>query len=203
MMKRRAYSLIEVIAAQAVLGVCLLGIAALVKAGSRYLLVTNAKTDLQKEAILTLRSIAQQFQETNDDCFTVGNSAIDPNPSTNYGVVFASPRDPKDGSVDYDSAGRLLWCKYVAYYKKDVNGQSCVVRSVTRLDPKLPYPPPADPLDLFLTRSYPFSVVSRHVTRFECAKESSNLRVLLRIDLPSNYGKKYGFQLESQVFARN
>ena len=202
-MKRRGYSLIELIAAQAVLGVCLLGIAALVKAGTRYLLVTNAKSDLQKEAILALRSIAQQFQETNDEAFTVGNSALDPNGSTNYGVVFASPRDPKDGSVDYDSAGRLLWCKYVCFYKRDINGDTCVVRTVARIDPKLPYPPSADPLDLFLSRSYPYTVTSRHVTKFECRKESSNLLVLLRIDLPSNYGKKYGFQLETQVFARN
>ncbi|MBS2036535.1 hypothetical protein JST97_16200 [bacterium] len=202
-MKRRAYSLIELIAAQAVLGVCLMGIAALVKAGSRYLLVSNAKSDLQKEAILTLRSIAQQFQETNDDCFTVGNSTLDPNSSTNYGVVFASPRDAKTGAIEYDSAGRLLWCKYVAFYKRNVGPDTCVVRSVARLDPKLPYPPPADPIDLFLTKGYPMSVVSRHVTKFECTKENSNLTMVLRIDLPSNYGKNYGFEMETEVFARN
>lgn len=202
-MKRRAYTLIELIASQAVLGVCLLGIAALVRAGSRYLLITNAKTDLQKEAVLSLRSIAQEFQETNDGSFTVGNSLAAPNGAANYGVVFASPRDPKDGSVDYDSAGRLLWCKYVCFYKRDVNGEPCVVRSAAKLDPKLPYPPPASPIDTFLSASYGMSVVSRHVTKFECWKESANLLVLIRLSLPSNYGKNYGFEMQTQVFARN
>lgn len=202
-MKRKGYSLIELIASQIVLGVCLLGIAALVKAGSRYMLVTNAKTDLQKSALLTIRSIAQQFQETNDGSFSTGNSTADPNSQVHYGVVFGSPRDPKDGRVEYDDVGRLLWCKFVAFYKRDVNGEPCIVRTVAKLDPKLPYPPPCAALDAFLTTDYGISVVSRHVTKFECWKDASNLLIQMRVDLPSNYGKNYGFQVETQVFARN
>ena len=201
-MNRKAYSLIEVLVSQAILGVCLLGIAALAKAGTRYLLVTNAKTDLQRDAILTLRGISQQFQETNDGSFTVGNSLADPNGSVNYGVVFGSPRDPKTGHVDYDSVGRLLWCKYVCYYKRDINGP-CIVRAVAKLDPKLPYPPPVNALDDFLRVDYGFTLVARNVTQFECSKDSANLSVLLRVELPSNYGKNYGFLVQTQVFARN
>lgn len=201
-MKRKAFSLLELLVSQAILGICLIGIAALAKAGTRYLLVTNAKTDLQRDAILAMRGISHEFQETNDGSFNAGNSAEDPNGSTNYGVVFASPRDAKTGQVDYDSVGRLLWCKYICYYKRNINGP-CIVRSVAKLDPKVPFPPPASPLDSFLTVDYGFTIVSRNVTRFECSKDSSNLNILLRVDLPSNYGKNYGFLVQTQVFARN
>ncbi|MBN9417943.1 MAG: hypothetical protein J0I12_21020 [Candidatus Eremiobacteraeota bacterium] len=201
-MKRKGYSLMELIAAQAVLGVCLLGIASLVRAGSRYMMVTNAKTELQKSALLTIRHIVQEFQETNDGSFTTGTSAAVPTTQSHYGVVFASPRDPKDGSVNYDQ-GRLVWCKYVCFYKRDINGVPSIVRTVAKLDPKVPYPPPCDALDTFLLRDYGITVVADHITTFECWKASANLLILLRADLPSNYGKNYGFQVETQVFARN
>ena len=41
--------------ASALLGICLLGVLALVKAGNRYLLVTQAKTDLQRGALIMMR----------------------------------------------------------------------------------------------------------------------------------------------------
>ena len=202
-MRRSGHTLIELLIAQALLGIVLLGIAALAKAGGRYLLVTEAKTTLQRGAILCARHMANEFSETNDGSFTVGNSTADPNTCANFGVVFANPRNPTTGQVDYDDIGRLLWPKFVCLYKHDVHGVSCIVRAVDKLDHRLPYPPPAEPIDTFLSTPRHISIVCRNVTVFECWKDSANLLMLLQVELPSNYGKNYGFQIQTQVFARN
>lgn len=201
-MRRKGYSLIELVVAQAVLGVCLLGIAALVRSGTRYMLLTNAKAELQKSGLLTLRHMTQEFQETNDGSFSTGNSVAAPNGQAHYGVVFGSPRDPKDGSIEYQD-GRLVWCKFVCYYLRTINGGPAIVRTVAKLDPKVPYPPACDAIDTFLLRDYGITVVAKNVAKFECWKESANLLIQLRVTLPANYGKNYGFELETQVFARN
>ena len=202
-LRRGGHSLIELLLAQALLGVLLLAIAALARAGTRYLLVTNAKTEMQRDAILCVRSIARDFAETNDESFTAGNSTAAPNAYVNFGVVFASPRNPQTGLVEYDDAGRLLWSKFVCCYKRDVNGVPCIVRGVERLEHRLPYPPAAEPIDTFLSTPRHFKILARNATIFECWKNASTLSVLMQVELSSNYGKNYGFKIQTQVFTRN
>lgn len=210
----------------------MLGVLSLVKAGTRYLLVTNAKTDLQRDALLLMRKLAEEFSETNDAAFSVGynpagnqpagqicqhcGAGCDPAgaafpPGTPFptgntakvGIVFASPRSPVSGDVVYDDTGRMFWPKMVCYYQAIDAGIPCVVRVVSHLPVVVSYPPPPPSLDGFLSTPLPYKVMARNVTLFHCTQAASCMELHLRLDLPSGYGRRYGFEVRSQVFTRN
>lgn len=230
---RRGHSLIELMVSSALMGICMLGILALVKAGTRYLMVTQAKLDLQRDALIMMRNLAQEFSETNDVSFNVaynptGNDPAgqicdachaghDPNdtgppwtpypagnsPANIFGVVFASPRSAVTGDIAYDAAGRMYWPKMVCYYIRTYQGIKCVAREVVRIADPTTYPPPVPSVGTFLSAPNPWKIVCKNVTLFHCQKGPSSLELHLRLDLPSGYGKRYGFEVHSQVFARN
>lgn len=164
------HTLIEVMMACCITGICMLGIAALVKAGVRYLLITNARVDLQRDALFFMRKFSEEFAETNDGSFQCGNNDADNTPpgpcpsctatgvSANRGVVFASPRSPTTGEVVYDSSGRMFWPKYVAYYTQVDNGIPGIVRVVAHIPTPPPFPPPAPSLDSFIATLPPRSL---------------------------------------------
>lgn len=45
--------------------------------------------------------------------------------------------------------------------------------------------------------------MARNATLFHCVQAASCMEVHLRMDLPLQHGKKYGFEVRSQVFTRN
>ncbi|MBX3169481.1 MAG: prepilin-type N-terminal cleavage/methylation domain-containing protein [Candidatus Eremiobacteraeota bacterium] len=199
---KKGHTLLEMMIACSVASICALGILALVKAGVRYLLVTEAKTTLQKDAILAMRRLSDEFSETNDASFNIGNST---NGSVNRGVVFANPRDPVSGEVSYDPAGRMYWPKLVCYFVKVESNVQCIARNVTLLPIPKAFPPPVDLLDTYLgnTSSTPSKIVARNVALFELTNDASIMALDLKMELPSNYGRKYGFQVKTQIFIRN
>lgn len=206
MNRRQGHTLIETLIASALISICLLGVWRLVQAGSRYLLITDAKVEMQNGALRCLRMIAEQFCETNERAFTVGNSTASPSyaSQTNQGVIFNSPRDPGTGEIEHDAMGRIRWAKYVAFYKyEQLPGQFVVARSSANCDPVLPYPRFPPLLDAFLATNPSPRIVARHVAIFECVKFPGNVQVRLRCELPSGFGRKYGFEAETMVFARN
>ena len=127
MRRLRAHTLLETLIASALMGLCMVGILALVRSGSRYLQLTEARAALQTDAIKLMRKLMDEFSETNDGSFEVGNSS---NGSTHQGVLFASPRNPASGEVSYDNNGRMLWPKLICFYVSTDQGVGCVVRSV-------------------------------------------------------------------------
>lgn len=212
------HTLIEVLVACGLVGICLTGVAALVKAGVRYLLLTNARADLQRDAIFLNRRLAEEFAETNDGSFQCGNNDADNTPpgpcpscgvtgtSTYRGIVFASPRSPITGQIVYDGSGRMFWPKYVGYFHNVDNGVTGVVRTVAHIPTPPPFPPPAPSLDTFIGSLPPpiaYKIVGRNVTLFHCRQQASCLEIHLRLDLPASFGRRYGFELRSQVFTRN
>ena len=198
---KRGHTLVEMMIACAVASICALGILALVKAGVRYLLVTDAKTSMQKDAILVMRKLADEFSETNDASFEIGNSL---NGSVHRGVVFRNPRDPATGEVSYENGtGRMFWPKIVCYYLTTENNVSCIARNVTaEPDPK-PYPQSVDNLDTYLTNVAPYRILARNVSLFELTRSASIMALQLKMELPSNSGRKYGFEIKTQIFVRN
>lgn len=218
--KSLGHTLIEVMMACALTGICLLGIAALVRAGVRYLLLTNARTDLQRDALLLMRRLGEEFAESNDASFTCGNNDADNTPvgecpdpgctasgtSTYRGVVFASPRSPATGEVVYDNTGRMFWPKYVCYFQNVDQGIPGVVRTVVHIPTPPPYPPAASAPDVFLAAITPpikYKIMARNVTLFHCVQAAACMEVHIRMDLPSGYGRRYGFEVKSQVYTRN
>lgn len=202
--KRRGgagHTLVEMVVSAALIGICLTGILALVKAGTRYLLVTNAKQDMQREALLLIRTFAEEFAETNDASFAVGNGVS----TTNVGVVFASPRSPVNGNIAYDDFGRLFWPKYVCYYvgNEVSTGLKVVNRVVAHIPNPPPFPPGAPPIDDFLAQPFVPTVVARNVSAFNVTKAASAAEVVVRLELPSGYGRKYGFEVKTMIFTRN
>lgn len=193
--------MIELVVGTAVMSICLLAIAMLVRSGTRYLQLTIAKTELQRNALFCTGRIFHEFGETNDGSIASGTSTA----PTNW-VVFGSPRIPETGEVDYDNMGRLVWHKMVGYYLSNDtagDGAPCVMRSVKVLATPVPYPPNAPPLASFLPQAGESRVIARNVTRFECYKAAGNLVVSLRLDLSEGYGRKYGFEVKTEVYARN
>ncbi|MBT9582206.1 prepilin-type N-terminal cleavage/methylation domain-containing protein [bacterium] len=203
---RRGHTLLETLIASALIGICLMGVWSLVRAGSRYLLITNAKVELQNGAIRTLRLIAEQFSETNDRSFYCGNSTVQPlnNGQVNHGVVFVSPRDPVTGEIEHDLKGRILWSKYVAFYHyEETPGNFCVARSSTNMATKWPYPVRPPYLDPYLQTNPDRKILARNVALFECEQYPANLKVRMLCQLSSGWGKKYGFEVETMVYTRN
>jgi len=197
---KNGHTLLEMMVACAVASICALGILALVKAGVRYLLVTDAKTTMQKDAILVMRKLSDEFAETNDAAFDVGNST---NGSVNRGVVFRNPRDPVSGEVSYDATGRMYWPKLVCYYLVVENNVSCIARNVQADPTPKSYPQGVDPLDTFVSTITNYRIMARNVSLFELTRGASILAMQLKMELPSNYGRKYGFEIKSQIFVRN
>lgn len=196
----RGHTLLEVVIASALMGICLLGILALVRSGARYLQLTEAKTALQSDAIKLMRRLMDEFSETNDSAFEVGNST---NGSTRQGVVFASPRNPVSGEVSYDGAGRMLWPKMVCYYLTQEQGVGCVARNVAAVPHPTAFPPSLPSLDNYLSIEYPSRILARNVSLLELKREASVLALQLRMELPASYGRKYGFEVKTQIFTRN
>ena len=211
--RARGSSLIELLIASGLIGICLLGILALAQSGSRYMMVTNAKVEMQNSALLLSRHLFEEFSETNDGSFEVG--APYEAGQTNRGVVFISPRSPVSGEIDTDLYGRLKWQKVVAYYARMDAGIPCVVRAAKGFplgDPKCipgsdpPYRAfvtPCEPLDTFLAGVTQYSVEARNAVEFDCKGDAANLTFKVHFEMPSGYGRRYGFVVSSQVFARN
>ena len=178
----------------------MLGILAMVRAGVRYLQLTEARAALQTDAIKLMRKLMDEFSETNDASFEVGNSS---NGSAQKGVLFASPRNPASGEVSYDNAGRMLWPKMVCFYLTTEQGVSCVARNVAAIPQPTAFPPNVPSLDSYLSVEYPSRILARNVSLFELKRDASILTLQLRMDLPANYGRKYGFEVKTQIFTRN
>lgn len=209
--RKRGHSLIELMFASALMGICLLGVLALVKAGNRYLLVTQAKTDLQRGALIMIRRLNDEFSETNDAAYKVSRKnevpvcpTCGPGTSNNVdGVLFASPRSAVTGDIAYDAEGRMYWPKWICYYKRTDDPGPRVVRVVTSVETPQPFPPSPVLVGAFLSVPLPYKVMCKNVTSFHCVSAASTLTVHLRLDLPSGYGRKYGFEIRTQVFTRN
>ncbi len=208
---RRGHSLIEVIIACGLVGICLLGVLALVQAGSRYLMVTQAKMDLQRDALILVRRLNEEFAESNDAAFSVSRRdevpvcvACGPGTSNNVdGLLFGSPRSASTGEVVYDAEGRMYWVKWVCYYKRTDAPGPRVVRVVTSVEEPKPFPPSPILVGAYLSTPLPYKVMARNVSTFHCVKGASTMALHLRMDLPSGYGRKYGFEIRTQVFTRN
>ena len=209
--RRRGHTLIELMVASALVGICLLGVLALVQAGSRYLMVTQAKMDLQRDALTLVRRLNEEFAETNDAAFTVSRKNEVPDcpvcgvgTGNNVdGILFASPRSANTGEIAYDAEGRMYWPKWVCYYKRTDAPGPRVVRVVTSVEDPKPFPPSQILVGAYLSTPLPYKVMAHHATTFHCVRGASTMALHLRMDLPSGFGRKYGFEIRTQVFTRN
>lgn len=87
----------------------------LLQAGSRFYLKVRGQTEIQKNALISLRWLSKDLAEGAPLSFR----HYDPdNPSittSHNGLVFGSPKD-LDEKVSYNLQGRLLWNSVIAYY---------------------------------------------------------------------------------------
>jgi hypothetical protein len=187
----RGISLIELLISATLMGLCLSAVHMLVKAGNNYLRVSQAKHDLQSQALLSLAWLQRELGESDPESYKTL--------STPYqGVIFASPRDDS-GQVQYD-LGRMLWPKFICYYVKDQN----LVRKVKSVAPPFPYPPPAPGVDTVAgDASLTIRTLAKHVTLFEVSGTQIPINIKLELTMEPNLGKAYAIQVKSQVFPRN
>ena len=191
MRRSRGVSLIELLISAFLMGLCLTSVHMLVQAGNRYLRVSQARHEIQSQALLSLAWLQRELAESDPDSYRTL--------ATPYqGIVFASPRD-NSGQVQYD-LGRMLWPKFLCYYVKDQN----LVRKVKSLVPPSPYPPPAPQVDVVASDpNLPLRSLARHVTKFEIGAQKIPVDITLQLTMEPNLGKAYAIEVKTQVFPRN
>ncbi|MBI3926783.1 MAG: hypothetical protein HY319_14680 [Armatimonadetes bacterium] len=180
------------------MGIVLSLVGSLMVAGNRYIQVTNAKTDLQAEALIAQTWLTREFSETDPDSFQVsteGSGGVD-------GLVFASPRSLNGDNVEYDAFGRMLWPKYICYYRGEVDGRPGLIRKIKPIVPPLEYPPPAPPVStLALDAGLEKRVVAHNLEIFSVTQEEVP-QITLRFKL-FGFNRDYALELKTRIYLRN
>ena len=101
-------SLIEMCVCAGLMGLCMLCVAQILAAGTRYFNTANKATDLQQACLLTATELVNELSESN-------MSSVYADPPA--GLVFCSPRD-QAGQVLF-TGPLMIWQKWVAYYTVD------------------------------------------------------------------------------------
>lgn len=109
--RRAGGSLTEMAVCAGLVGLCMLCVAQILAAGTRYFNSANKATDLQSSCLLTATELLNELSESN---MSSVHSVTPPPDQPGEGVVFCSPRD-KTGKVSF-SGTAMIWQKWVAYY---------------------------------------------------------------------------------------
>ena len=94
----------------------------LLQTGSRFYLRVRGQTEVQKNALISLRWLSKDLAEGAPLSFKHYNPDNPSITTTHNGLVFGSPKD-LDERVNYNDQGRLLWNSVTAYYIDPETGQ--------------------------------------------------------------------------------
>ena len=195
--RKRGVSLIELLISAGLMGLCLSAVHMLIVAGNRYLRVSTARHEIQSQALICLSWLARELSETDPDSYKVSNT-----PAL-QGIVFGSPRDPSTGQTKFDTLGRMLWPKFICYYRTPINGVDCLVRKAQDIVPPNEYPPPPPPVaSISGAGGLNTRVLGRHVTDFQ-VQQASPINITLQLSMDQALGKNYAIQVSTKVFPRN
>ncbi|MGE0494080.1 MAG: PilW family protein [Vulcanimicrobiota bacterium] len=188
-----AFTLPEVMVAGSLMLLVLGAVLRLMIAGNAYLSLQEGRTELQKDVTLAFLWMSRELRETDADSIQVAPD----------GAVFASPRD-FSGEVKFDSAGRMLWQKYICYYVEEVAGKPCLVRKAVAISPPAVSPPPAPPVDsVRLDNSINYQVKARNVKSVTFNNSVSPMEFTIFGEIVNRRGRKYGMELKTRVYFRN
>lgn len=192
----RGTTLVELLVCSALLGLLMTGVLAVIVANNQYLRNSEARLEMQREAMQSLSQMTRELAESDRYAVTVEPDAM----------VFASPRD-LHGKITFDSRGRLQWHKYVCYYRDpnmDGTGVACLVRKVIGLPaPAIDVPPaPLVPV----VRDNPSltpKVVAHNVDSFTPVVTPAGPVELTVVVKNQHYGRVHGMEIKTKVFLRN
>lgn len=182
------------------MGMALLAVHMLMVAGNRYLRVSQARHEIQSQAMLSLAWLARELSETDPDSFEVSNT-----PAL-QGIVFGSPRDPVTGHTEFDTLGRMLWPRFICFYRgQQPDGTDCLIRKERPISPPSEFPPGAPYVsDLAGNSALNARVLARRLTSFVVSDtDTIPIEVKLQLKMDQALGKSYAIEVSTKVFPRN
>jgi type II secretory pathway pseudopilin PulG len=109
----RGFSIIETLVACAILSFLLTGLYLLLVGGMRYYQQAQSYRTAQQDALVAMRALCEDMQDSRASCVMRDNAAADP-----Y-VIFVSAQRPypnNAGPIQHDPSGQVSWQKWVCYY---------------------------------------------------------------------------------------
>lgn len=186
---KKGVSLIELLIATALMGLVMTMILELMYYGNRYVRVQDTKLQVQTECLKAMHTMSRELVEADSLAY---NTSPD-------GIVFCSPRSDT-GNIVFDVFGHMMWYKFVAFLKEDVNGTPCIVRRMRMLPVPATEPQPP-PTVASMIGSGQFETVARNVTKFE-VDNNKPTKLLCRVEV-KQYGRTFGAEIQTSVFMRN
>lgn len=183
----------ELLVSIMLVGLVMVGINAMLRAGIRYYRFTSFTLEAQQNVLVGLNKMATEIQEGSELSLRVDRDAPG-------GVIFGSPRNAS-GGITYQGT-QIEWGKLVCYYVETIDGVPCLVRKAKLITPTLG--PPVIPSeettlafqsDTSLTRT----VVARHVLALDVT-DSYPLVVALTAGDPTG---EFKVQADTKVDMRN
>ncbi len=175
-------SLIELIVASCVVGLLMIEIWGLARAGSRFYLRARSQADIQRNSLLALRWISRDLGEGSSISFreyTTEGGTGQANNVSRAGIVFGSPTDTQ-GNVSYDDRGKIMWNSVIGYYIEASDG--ALYRQQMMLPAPLAYAPTIDndshSPDILAGRPNP-RLIARHIHSIETTQGPSDILVKL------------------------
>ncbi|MBI3927886.1 MAG: hypothetical protein HY319_20260 [Armatimonadetes bacterium] len=195
---RRGVTLLELLIASGLVLLVALSVLALFEAGVRYVRESEARLDIQRDALVAMALVTQELSESNPVAFRT-----DPDPP---GVVFGSPRN-LEGTLIVDSSGKLIWQKFICYYLEDSGAERRLIRKERMLDPtvRVSFPPaPGAGLSTadFLVLPIPARTIAGGIESF-AVTPSTQVDIELTAARRDWKGRDFRVRLQSSVLMRN
>ena len=197
-MKRRGFSLFEVIVSLGLLFMLLSGVALTAMIGLRYFHQTRAYTEVQQEAAKAMEWLVRDLSNAIETNLSVANG-----PGAWMRMLSAEPIDSTE--FRYTTAGELIWQKWLGYYLSGDELRRSEVQ-LTDSDVTSPNPPPAPVVGLAQLQACARQrVVARRVERLNFVYTPGVRRIQVEIttqvEVDSTHSTR--IQLASTVFLRN
>ena len=204
---RRGATLLELLIVMALMGILIVAVGYLMRAGHTYYFGSIESLDLQQQSLFGISRISNEICDTNINGVQSYPDPLptDPVGQPNSGLVFPSPRGLA-GNFQYDNAGRILWQTFVCYYITDLPTRKALVKKVVPIPsgPQITVPDPDKEgcdLTFFKNSAAPVTVIGGGVIRFQTTVNADTVDVLTN----ARVSGRYEFELETQttVLPRN
>lgn len=198
--KNRGMSIPELMIYSVLIGLVLTGIYGILTSSMKYYRITEVRSELQQNAILAISGILGDMMGTPRSTIMMSTSS----PS---GVFFVSSRKD-DGNHEFDSAGLLIWQKWVCYYlESNSTGTFNLVRKEVPMSTPSSTPglPPYTSVSLFASANLEKHIVAKDIQSMAITFNSTTncYSIDIRLDRTTDTTKPNRMQVQTEIYVRN
>lgn len=173
----RAATLIELLIVIGVISIILVSVGTLIRVSVDYYFYSTDQIEVQRRSLLSLSLLTQELAFSN--IATVKEEA-----GANPGLMFASAATTS-GGFSRDSAGRLIWSRWVCYYVDTIDGDPTLIRKEFPVPSGSVVVPDVSGLVVedFRTLADPGRIMARGVTNVRAEKLTDAVRVIVTAEV--------------------